>query len=69
MATVVDETFSREFMSMIRTSLFVPFLHPETPRPLKVPMTYEKLFDRNCFLPNIPLVKQFLATRDYIIKA
>ena len=55
--TVVYQTFSREFMSMMRTSLFVPFLHPDTPRPSKVPPTYEKLFDKNCFLPNITLVK------------
>ena len=52
----------------MQTSIFVPLLHKDTPRPLKVPMSYDKLIDKNCFLPNPTLVKEYMMTRDFIIK-
>lgn len=55
-------------MNMIQTSIFVPLLHKDTPRPLKIPQSTEKLIDKNCFLPNPALVKEFLMTREYIMK-
>lgn len=30
---ILNVTFSEEFMNMVQMCSFVPFLHPETPRP------------------------------------
>jgi hypothetical protein len=34
---IIESTLDGEFMNMMQTSIFVPLLHKDTPRPLKVP--------------------------------
>ena len=40
---VVQMTFTREFNNMLQMCLFMPFLHPETPRPQYIPKSELKL--------------------------
>ena len=54
-------------MNMLQMCTFVPFLHSDTPRPSKIPKSH--LFDPKFFLPNLPLAKEFLNTRELIMKA
>ena len=67
-ANVVSETFSTEFMSMVESCLFVPFFHPDTPNPTKVPQSYNVLLDKNAFLPDLDHVKYYLGVRQKLIK-
>ena len=30
---MIGETFNKEFLNMLQVCIFVPFLHPETPKP------------------------------------
>ena len=57
---VLSETFSDEFISMIRTSIFLPLLPPDAPEPTNVPPTHADYVDRNSFLPYNQDVKAFL---------
>ena len=34
---ILEVTFSDEFMNMVQMCSFVPFLHPDTPRPQRIP--------------------------------
>lgn len=40
---VIQLTFTKEFNNMLQVCLFVPFLHPETPRPTSIPKSELKL--------------------------
>lgn len=42
-ADVVQLTFTREFNNMLQVCLFIPFLHPDTPRPATIPKSELKL--------------------------
>jgi hypothetical protein len=33
---VLHKTFNREFLNMMQVCVFVPFLHPETPKPYNI---------------------------------
>jgi hypothetical protein len=33
---VLAKTFNREFLNMLQVCVFVPFLHPETPKPYNI---------------------------------
>ena len=34
--TVIEKTFNKEFQNMIFVSIFVPFLHYDTPKPTNI---------------------------------
>ena len=55
---VLRETFSLEFMSMLRMCLFVPFIHDGTPLPENIPIRKD-----GGYLPDIEDVKEFMEQR------
>lgn len=60
---VLKETFSAEFLSMLRMCLFVPFIHESTPLPENMPACEE-----GQHLPDIEEVKEFMAQRLKIVE-
>lgn len=52
---VLRETFSVEFLNMLRMCLFVPFIHESTPLPENIPACGD-----GKYLPDIEEVKEFM---------
>ena len=52
---VLKETFSAEFLNMLRMCLFVPFIHESTPLPENIPACQD-----GQHLPDIEEVKEFM---------
>lgn len=40
---ILKMTFTKEFNNMIYSSVFIPFLHPETPNPVNITKSELKL--------------------------
>lgn len=60
----VDMTFTKEFMSMMQVCIFVPYLHEETPKPIRIPKSELKL---DYLRPDINLLESVLRLRQNIV--
>eukprot|EP00355_Strombidium_rassoulzadegani_P007618 CAMPEP_0168626818 /NCGR_PEP_ID=MMETSP0449_2-20121227/10858_1 /TAXON_ID=1082188 /ORGANISM="Strombidium rassoulzadegani, Strain ras09" /LENGTH=175 /DNA_ID=CAMNT_0008668885 /DNA_START=201 /DNA_END=725 /DNA_ORIENTATION=- len=60
----VSQTLSEEFMKLVTSSLFVPFIHAETPQPLNMQPTPPKLIKPNSFIADFVNVLELFKVRE-----
>ena len=59
---VLKKTFNEEFIQMLQTVAFVPFLHEKTPRPEKTPKSQEMILkEKYCWIPETDLLHSCFA--------
>ena len=63
---VIQLTFTKEFNNMLQVCLFVPFLHPDTPRPASIPKSELKL---DYLKPKADLMASILQMRQQILQS